>query len=111
MVTDRDTGVFGGGEYNLVMVKKSKKEMTINQLARMMQRQFADMHIEFSKEFSRVHETHKVFVDEFDRIRADIRDIKTTLGPLVRIMAGQDGEIKDLNMRLHRVERKVGITK
>ncbi len=74
--------------------------MTIDDLARMAQ-----------SEFSRIHETHKVFIDEFDRIRSDIRDIKTTLGPLVRIVGAQEREISDLNIRLHRVERKVGIEK
>jgi phage shock protein A len=87
------------------MVKKAKKEMTIDQLARMVQGQFVDIH----KEFARVHEIHKVFADQFDHIQSDIRDIKTTLGPLVRIAAEQDKEIRDLEGRLHRVERKIGI--
>ena len=51
----------------------------------------------------------KIVVDEFDRIRSDIRDIKTTLGPLVRVVAQQEKEMTDMLMRLNRVERKVGI--
>ena len=71
----------------------------------MMQKEFAGIH----GEFKQVHDMDKVFVDEFDRIRSDIRDIKTTLGPLVRLVAQQEREMSDITIRLNRVERKVGI--
>jgi len=86
---------------------KAKKQITLNDLARMMQSEFIDIH----KEFRQIHEIDKLFVDEFDRIRSDIRDIKTTLGPLVRIMAEQERELGDIRLRLNQVERKVGISK
>lgn len=60
-------------------------------------------------EFSQLHEMNKLFADEFDRVRSDIRDIKTTLGPLVRMVADQERDMSDLRIRLNRVERKVGI--
>lgn len=56
-------------------------------------------------------ERFRLHSDEFDRVRSDIRDIKSTLGPLVRISAQQDNDISDLRIRLNTVERKVGIEK
>lgn len=84
---------------------KSTKPITLDELARMMQKEFSDIH----QEFKQVHEMDKLFVDEFDRIRSDIQDIKTTLGPLVRLIAQQEREMSDITIRLNRVERKVGI--
>lgn len=98
----------------MAKMKKVKKGLTIDGLARMMQGEFTSIHGEFSnihKEFARVHDIHKVFADQFDHIQSDIRDVKTTLGPLVRIAAEQDRDIRALEGRLHRVERKVGISK
>ena len=51
----------------------------------------------------------RVITEEFDRIRSDICDIKTTLGPLVRVVALQERETMDLRFRVSSIERKVGI--
>lgn len=80
----------------------------------MMQVEFVDIHKEFAgihSEFQKLHETNKLFVDRFERIEADVHDIKTTLGPLVGMMGMADREINNLDLRLRRVERKVGISK
>jgi len=91
---------------------KTKKEITVDDLAMMIQKEFSELreaNKQFATEFSKLHEMDRLFVDEFDRVRSDIRDIKTTLGPLVRIIAQQEREMMDLQLRLNRVERKVGI--
>jgi hypothetical protein len=71
---------------------------------------FAEIGNEIRGGFSQTREMHQLFVDEFDRVRSDIRDIKSTLGPLVRMIAQQEREMVDMNVRLRRVERKVGIS-
>ena len=65
-------------------VKQKTQEITINDLARMVQNgfEYSDQKIDYLVKTG--DERFKVIVDEFDRIRSDIGDIKTTLGPLVR---------------------------
>lgn len=98
-----------------------KKKITIDDLARMVQKGFDEVRGEVTSGFNKVRvemvsktefqEFGKIVVDEFDRIRSDIRDIKTTLGPLVRIIADQEKMIQDFRFRIARLERKVGLTK
>ncbi len=86
----------GGAGNKLNPMAKANKPITLDELARMMQKEFGGIH----EEFKQVHEMDKLFVDEFDRTRSDIRDIKTTLGPLVRLVAQQEREMSDINVRL-----------
>jgi predicted nucleic acid-binding Zn-ribbon protein len=81
----------------------AEKITTIEDLAAMIQRTMA------SKE--EIQEFRREVADEHDRIRSDIRDIKTTLGPLVRTVAIMEREFQDLHMRVGRLERKVGMAK
>lgn len=56
------------------MVKK-QSDITINELARMVQAGFESAAKTNDERF-------KITIDEFDRIRSDIRDIKTTFSPV-----------------------------
>ncbi|MEK7610582.1 MAG: hypothetical protein AAB468_02425 [Patescibacteria group bacterium] len=82
-----------------------KKSITLDDLARMMQEQFSANESKMDT-MSRILRAH---TDQFEHIRDDIRDIKTTLGPLVGMFALQERKVEDLESRLEAVERKVGI--
>ena len=45
--------------------------------------------------FKAVDGTFKAIVDQLDLMRADIRDIKIILGPLVRMVAALDTDVQD----------------
>ena len=53
----------------------------------------------------------KIIVDQLDLMSADIRDIKITLGPLVRMVAALDTDVQDLQIRMKRLEQKVALAK
>ena len=61
--------------------------------------------------FKAVDGTFRAIVDQLDIMSADIRDIKITLGPLVRMVAALDTDVQDLQMRMKRLEQRVGATK
>ena len=66
-----------------------KKSITLNELARMMQEQFSANESKMDT-MSRILRAH---TDQFEHICDDIRDIKTTLGPLVAIFAQQERKV------------------
>ena len=91
----------------------SKQRMTIEDLAVMVKRGFdqtaskqdlADLRKEF-------WDVHKHFDERLRLIEDDVHDIKIALGPLVHMVAAMDTEIKNLNVRVNRLERKMGLTK
>ena len=82
-----------------------KKEIGMNDLARMMASGFADM----GKRFEEVDKKFEVVFEGMSLMRDDIHDIKTTLGPLVRTIALQDNEMKKMNLRIIRLEKFVGV--
>ena len=84
--------------------------MTMDRLARLMQDEFSNMRSETRSEFAKIYEVLKIHSDQFSHVQSDITAIKTTLGPLVQMVGLRDREINSLNLRLNRVERKVGIT-
>lgn len=88
------------------MSKKSKKNITLEDLATMVQKGFQETATK-----AELSDFGKDVFEEFDRIHSDIRDIKATLGPLVRVTAHQEQQIQDLYMRVHRLERKAGLEK
>lgn len=51
----------------------------------------------------------KAIAEVLDLMRADIRDIKVTLPPLIRSQGALEGEVGDLKNRVARLERKVGL--
>lgn len=53
----------------------------------------------------------QLVVEGMDMIREDIRDIKITLGPLVRMVAALDTDVQHLMTRVARLEQKSGFVK
>ena len=79
----------------MISKKKKEKNITVAQLAEMMQ-----------KEFSIIHQMHQVFVDRFDNLDNEIGQLKMTTRSLVTMVASRDREMRNLDLRLRRVERR-----
>ena len=87
-----------------------KQKMTIEDLAVMVKRGFDDVTSRMATKQD-LAELRKEFHERMSIMEDDIHDIKGALGPLVHMVAAMDTEIKNLNMRVSRLERKVGIAK
>ena len=89
--------------------------MTIDDLALMIQREFHEMRRTMAtKDMLKDMVTRdmlQIVVDDIELIRADIRDIKITLGPLVRMVAALDTDVQHLMTRVARLEQKAGFVK
>lgn len=81
---------------------KTKRGLTTDQLGQMIKHGFDEVH-------EKIDERFKLIIDRFERVKADVGDIKRALGPLVQMMAAKDREMSEMELRLRRVERKVGI--
>lgn len=93
------------------MAKIRHKKITLEQLARMVKRgfdQIAKDNAEFKQDFN---EFKKYTTERFDSVHSDLHDIKITLGPLAHVAAAHDAEIRNLQARVSRLERKVGISR
>lgn len=97
------------------MTAKRTKSVTTDELARMVQNGFSELKSDLKdsknssvskKEFL---EFREVILDQFRLLNAEVKSINTTLGPTVVIVAEQEKRIQNLESRLERVERKVGI--
>ena len=92
------------------MRAKGIKKMTVDELARVTQKGFTHLESHLESSFKGELARHtQVVLDEFRRLNAEIKEIKTTLGPTVVIVAQQEKRIQNLESRLDHVERKVGI--
>ncbi len=49
--------------------------------------------------------------DRINTLEDDVHDIKVAMGPVVRVVAALDSDVKGLNLRVLRLERKVGLTR
>lgn len=58
-----------------------------------------------------LNELRKEVNDRFNTMEDDIRDIKIALGPLVRVVAALESDVRTLYSRIGRLERKVGLTR
>ena len=87
--------------------------MTIESLVTLMQREFHGIRKEMSGLATKqeLKELRKDMMESLRILQDDVRDIKNTLGPLVRVVAAQDAEIKNLHVRVYRLERKAGLAK
>lgn len=107
-----------------MVIMKGKKQMTIDDLAVMVQKEFQDMRRTMAtkdmlkdmvtKDMLKDMVTKdmlQIVVDDIELIRADIRDIKITLGPLVRMVAALDTDVGHLMTRVARLEQKAGFGK
>lgn len=83
----------------------TKKEM--EEKFRQIDRRFEQV----DERFEQVDEKIKLIVESMDFVRADIHDMKLTLGPLVRTVTAMEDELRNFHLRISRLERKTGITK
>lgn len=84
------------------------KKVTIERLAEMTAKGFEEVRAEIRKE---VRGLRKDMVEEFDRMNADMRELKLILGPLARTVGAHEREIQTLHVRVSRIEKKVGLAK
>ncbi len=92
------------------MKKKQKKELVTNEdLARLIDGLATATANGFAGVQKSADDRFKLIIDRFERVEADVGDIKRTLGPIVQMMAVSDREVDNIKLRLNRVERKVGI--
>ena len=82
----------------------AKKQMKIEDLAVMIKKGF-----DSTATKAELQELRKETLEGFRIMGDDIRDIKITLGPLVRMVAALDSEVVSLKNRVARLERKAGI--
>lgn len=92
---------------------KVKKEITIDDLAVMVQKGFqgVDKRFESIEDRMVTKDMLSIVVDSIDIIREDVRDIKIRLGPLVHMVAAMDTDIAHLNIRVTRLEQRGGLIK
>ena len=92
-----------------------KKQTTIDDLAVMVQKGFREIeHNMATKDMLENMATKdmlKLVVESVDIIREDVRDIKITLGPLVRMVAALETDMQHLAIRVARLEQKSGLVK
>ncbi|MFA5000792.1 MAG: hypothetical protein WC531_00995 [Candidatus Paceibacterota bacterium] len=97
-------------------MKKETKKVTLESIAKTIEklasstaRGFEDGEKESKKRFEALNNRFQEVFSELSSIRADVRDVKGTLGPLTRAVSIQNEEIIDLHLRVAIIERKVGI--
>ena len=61
------------------------------------------------KRFEENDRMHQLFVDEFRLMHAGIKDIKRPMESLISLASENDREISTLDLRVTRVEEKVGL--
>lgn len=66
---------------------------------------------ESKTEISGLKREMAIFKDELERQGADIHDIKITLGLMARAVASQEAEIKNLQHRMVRIEKRVDLAR
>ena len=84
--------------------------MTIEDLVVMVKRGFDDVTSRMATKQD-LTELRKEFHERMSNIEDDVHDIKGALGPLVHMVAAMDTDIKNLNIRVNRLERKAGLAK
>lgn len=90
-------------------VKTKKKEIGMDDLARMMANGFSELEGKMDKKFETVDKKFNLIFDDLGLIKGDIADMKRTLGPLVQTMGIQDNEMKKMNLRVTRLEKFTGV--
>ena len=84
----------------------AKKQMTIDDLAVMVQKGFREIEDKMATK-----DMLGAVVEGMDIIREDVRDIKITLGPLVHIVAALETDMQHLSARVTRLEHQSGLIK
>ena len=88
--------------------KDDKKIESIDELARLTQQELLQVVGRFDSLEKKADDGFKAVVDLLDLIRADVHDVKITLGPLARTVADLDESVRYLDKRVSRLEEKAG---
>ena len=84
------------------------KEITIDHLAEMTQRGFKDVEERLGAGIDKVFQ--EVLLS-LVMMREDVKETKTTLGPLTRVMAQCKQKFRTSAVRIDLIEKKVGLAK
>ncbi len=89
----------------------ARKHISLEDLAAMVKRGFEESASkeELAALGKNMQDSFYAVSGDLDAIRSDIRDIKATLGPLVRVSAALEREVQELETRVGRLEREAGI--
>lgn len=88
----------------------AKKKMTIEDLARMVNRGFDGVTEKMATK-GELRELRRDLTEALRIVEDDVRDIKITMGPLVRIVGALEYDMRHLHARMNRVEKKVGLSR
>jgi len=88
------------------MKDKDIKIESIEQLARLTQQEFLGVGERLDRLEKKTDDGFKRVVDVLDLIRADVHDMKITLGPLARAVADLEESVRYLDKRVSRLEEK-----
>ena len=58
-----------------------------------------------------VQELRKDMTESLRIISDDVHDLKVAMGPLVRVMAAFETDVRNLNLRVNKIERRVGLAR
>lgn len=113
----------------------AKKNIKLDDLAVMMGRGFSEVHKRLDQTATRqelhelrvatkqdiqelrvttkqdIQELRKEMAEALRIIADDVHDLKVAMGPLVRVVAALEGEVRNLNLRVSKLERRVGLAR
>ena len=92
----------------------SNKKVTIEKLAEMIQKGFESTASKqdlfaIEKRLGGIDGKIEALSEGLRIVQDDVHDLKVAMGPLVRTVADMENVIRNLHLRLNRVERKVGL--
>ena len=61
------------------------------------------------RRFDEIHKIHQVFIDRFDNLDNQVGQIRLITNSLVKMIADRDREMRTMDLRLRRVERRLGL--
>lgn len=88
------------------MKDTGQKIESIDELARLTQQEFLEVGDRSDRLDKKTDDGFKTVVNLLDLIRADVHDVKITLGPLARTVADLEGSVRYLDKRVSRLEEK-----
>lgn len=87
-----------------------KKNMIIEDLAQMVNRGFGEIIGKMATK-EELRELRRDLTDALRIVEDDVRDIKITMGPLVRMAGALEYDMRHLHARVNRIEKKVGLSR
>ena len=97
------------------MAEKNNNKVTLEDLAAMTQRGFADVEQRLGGRmdtgFQVLAQTMKDMLEEMSSMHGDVRYIRSTMNALTHSDIAQEAIIIDLKARVHRLEQKAGLVK